>query len=152
MAGIKIGLATVDDREAIAKYLEHYGNLALKRAECYTSHNFTVLAKDRVKLVGILQWYVKEDPNDGIIEFEEMHVLEDYRQRGIGSLLVEFAIQSVNDHFKMIQQKPQRIFLFVDKMNAAARKLYEKHGFKFVAELENLFNDNEIETIYILKL
>jgi len=51
-----------------------------------------------------------------------------------------------------IRIKPRKIFLFVGKNNKIARALYEKHGFKLVCEVGNLFSDKEIEGFYSLCL
>jgi ribosomal protein S18 acetylase RimI-like enzyme len=88
-----------------------------------------VVAKDKDRIVGVVQWYVKENPTEGIVEFEEVHVLESYRGQGIGTMLVELAVQSVKDHFDRIGLKPRKIFLFTDKENPVARALFEKCGF-----------------------
>jgi ribosomal protein S18 acetylase RimI-like enzyme len=149
---IEFSIATEKDIEQLMGFFKHYGKLSKKRAECYTSHNFKVVAKDGEKIVGVLQWCIKEEPDDGVVEFEEIFVSENYREKGIGSKLLEYSIQSVKNQFRRVGYKPRRIFLFVGKENSAARKLYEKQGFRFIAEVGNLFADNEIETFYCLEL
>jgi len=151
---IKISTATIKDKLQLMNYLKHYKDkeFTQKRVECYLTHNFTIVAKDDDKIVGMLQWHVKEDPDDGLAELEEVHVMEEYRQKGIGSELVKFAVQSAKEYFKKMGFKPRKIFLFVGKQNKAGRALYEKYGFKYVAEVGNLFHDNEIELFYALEL
>jgi len=154
MANIKLALATKRDKRRLFNYFNHYEvkKLIERRVDCYISHNFTVVAKDKNKIVGILQWHIKEDPKAGVVEFEEIYVLENYRGRGVGSLLVKYAIQSVEDYFREIKIKPRKIFLFVSKKNKVAISLYEKHGFKFISEVSNLFSDIETELFYSLDL
>lgn len=154
MTDVKLALATEKDKRQLLDYLKHYKvrELIERRVDCYVSHNFTVVAKDKEKIVGILQWCVKEDPRAGVVEFEEVHVLEEYRDEGIGSSLVKYAIQSVRDYFNEIKIKPRKTFLFVSKDNKIARALYEKHGFKLVSELGNLFSDEKIDLLYSLDL
>jgi len=154
MGDIKITLATKKDKKQLLEYFKHYKveEIIKKRIDSYLSHNFTVVAKDQDKIVGILQWYIKENPQAGVVEFEEVHVLDNYRGRGIGSSIVKFAIQSVRDYFKKIDINPRKIFLFVSKDNKAARALYEKYGFKFISEVDDLFLDSEIESFYSLNL
>lgn len=154
MNNIKISLATGKDKRDLIRWFKHYKihSLIANRVDCYVSHNFTVLAKDKEKIIGVLQAYMKEDPKKGVAEFEEMHVLEQYRGKGVGSTLVEFAIDSVKKHFKKMNLKPRRIFLFVADENLAAKRLYEKYGFKFVAKVGNLFDDDRNELFYILDL
>lgn len=154
MTNIKTALATKEDKDRLLKYFEHYKikEIIENRVDCYLSHNFTVVSKDKNQIIGVLQWYVKEDPNAGVVEFEEVYVSEDYRGKGIGSLLIEFAIQSVKDYFKEIKIKPRKIFLFVNKENDAARTLFEKYGFRLVSEIGDLFSENKMELLYSLKI
>jgi len=154
MSATKITLATEKDKKQLLEYFKHYKveEVIKKRIDSYLFHNFTVVAKDEDKIVGILQWYIKENPQAGVVEFEEVHVLDKYRERGIGSSIVKFAIQSVRDYFKKININPRKIFLFVSKNNNAARVLYEKHGFKFISEINDLFLDDEIELFCSLDL
>ena len=154
MSNIKITLATERDKEQLLEYFKHYRveEIIKNRIDSYLSHNFTVVAKDQDKIVGVLQWYIKENPQAGVVEFEEVHVLDNYRGRGIGSSIVKFAIQSVRDYFKKIDINPRKIFLFVSKDNKAAWALYEKYGFKFISEVNDLFSDNEMESFYSLNL
>lgn len=154
MINIKITLATEKDKKQLLKYFKHYKvkEIIEKRVDSYLSHNFTVTAKDKDKVIGILQWHVKENPQAGVVEFEEVHVLDSYRGKGIGSSIVKFAIQSVKDYFKNININARKIFLFVSKNNKIARALYEKHGFKLISQTGNLFSNNEIELFYLLDL
>ncbi|MBU1204411.1 MAG: GNAT family N-acetyltransferase [Nanoarchaeota archaeon] len=154
MVIIKIVQATTKDKNQLFGYFKHYKvkEIIENRIDCYLSHNFTVVAKENDKIVGTLQWHIKEDPKIGLVEFEEIHVLEKYRGKGIGSSLLKFAIQSVNDYFRKIKIKPRKIFLFVDKKNKSARDLYEKYGFKLISEVGDLFSDHEVEFLYSLNL
>jgi len=151
---IKIIIATEKDKKQLLDYFRHYEikEILEKRIKCYISHNFTVIAKDENKIVGILQWHIKEDPKNGVVEFEEFHVLEEYRGKGIGSLILKFSIQNVRDYFEKIKIYPRKIFLFVARSNTIARTLYEKYDFKLNSEVGNLFSDDEVELLYSLDL
>ena len=151
---IRIIPATKNDKLQLITYLKHYKNkeFTQKRVECYLTHNFTIVAKDKNRIVGMLQWHVKEDPDDGLAEFEEVHVMENYRRQGIASKMIQLAIKQVKQYFKKMGFKPRKIFLFVGKENKPGRALYQKNGFKYTANAGNLFHDNEIELFYTLKL
>ncbi|MBU4299684.1 MAG: GNAT family N-acetyltransferase [Nanoarchaeota archaeon] len=151
---ISISPATQNDKIAIIEYLKHYGapKIAEKRAECYIMHNHTLLAKEGNKIVGMLQWLIKEDPRAGVAEFEEVSVRQEYRNKGICSQLLKFAIRRVAEEFKKIKVAPRKIFLFVSKNNADARGLYEKHGFKCICETGCLFSDKDVELLYARKM
>lgn len=152
MKTIKISTANSKDRKQLIEWFRHYKSKRLirQRVECYTSHCFTTVAKDKEKIIGVLQWYVKENPNDGVAEFEEVFVSPSYRGQGIGSMLVSESIDAVKKYFKKVKIRPRKIFLFVGKKNIDAKRLYEKNGFKFRSNVGNLFSDNENELYYIL--
>ena len=151
---IKVVSANKRDKKQLLGWFTHYElkRIINNRVDCYLSHNSTIVAKDKNKIIGILQWYIKEEPDDGLTEFEEVFVSKEYRGRRIGALLVEYAIKSVKDYFKKLRIKPRKIFLFVSKNNKAARVLYEKFGFKKIANVGNLFHDREQELFYVLDL
>jgi ribosomal protein S18 acetylase RimI-like enzyme len=133
---------------------KHYKNqkIARKRAECYTSHNFTSVARDQNRIIGTIQWYVKEDPSLGLVEFEEIFISEKYRGKGLGLELLRNAITHVRNYFKKEKLVLRRIYLFVSKDNLAARRLYEKTGFRKVANVGDLFKDKTKELLYVLKI
>ena len=95
---------------------------------------------------------IKEDPNLGVIEFEEIFVVKEFRGTEVGSSLLKFSIQTVKDYFKDIGVKSRRIYLFVDENNKNARHLYKKFEFKCISNLGNLFSDTENELFYALDL
>ena len=149
-----IAQATIADKKAMSEYLKHYGTKKIieKRVDCYLSHNHTVLAKDGDKIVGMIQWLIKEYPRFGVAEFEEVYVLEKYQNKGIGSQLLDFTISAVGNYLKKLNIMPRKIFLFVSKNNTDARGLYEKHGFKHIGEAGKLFSDKEIKLVYVRDL
>jgi ribosomal protein S18 acetylase RimI-like enzyme len=152
--GINIVEGTLVDKEQLTQSFQHFKDKKTmkNRAECYLSHNNTILAKDGNRIIGKILWYIKEDPNFGVVEFEEFYVFEDYRRKGIGSELLRISIEAVCDHFNHLGIKPRRIFLFVDENNHSARKLYEKFGFECVANLGHIYSENDNNLFYILDL
>lgn len=147
---MKIRSATGDDKESIINFFKHYGvdEIISNRVDCYISHNHTAIAEQDNKIVGIVQWAVKEDPKAGVAELEEVYVLEPYRDRGIGSLLIEHAIESIKQYFTNSGIVPRKIYLFVSEENIKARTMYEKHGFTLTAKVGHLFSDSEAELLY----
>ncbi|MCK4756838.1 MAG: GNAT family N-acetyltransferase [Thermoplasmata archaeon] len=151
---IEMTTATKSDKPQLLAFFKHYSNPEIleNRIDCYLSNNSTILAKDGNRIVGTLQWHIKEDPNCGVVEFEEFHVLEDYRNKGTGSLLIEHGIQSVKDTFRANKIKPRRIFAFVGSQHDAAKRVFEKNGFEQISEVGNLLSDSEIDLIYCLEI
>ena len=120
MDEIIVSIATKSDKPQLLEFFKHYSNPEIleNRIDCYLSHNSTILAKDGGKIVGTLQWHIKEDPNCGVVEFEEFHVLEDYRNKGTGSSLLEHGIQSVKDTFHANKIKhPKYVNVCVENIN-----------------------------------
>lgn len=154
MNDILISSATINDREQLINWFKFYPNQKLieKRVDCYLVHNSTVIAKDKNKIVGVLQWHVKENAAQGLAEIEEVLIAESYRGHGIGSLLVSLVIDEIRNSFIELKIKPRKIFLFVGKRNTAARKLYEKHGFIMISSIGYLFHDDAEELFYSLDL
>lgn len=151
---IKISEATRADEPELLTFFKHYNvdEITRGRVECYLSHNRTIVAKDGNKVVGVVQWYVKEDPKAGVVEFEEFYVLEDYRGQGIGTEIFRTAIESAKNYFNKIGIKLRKIYFFVSESNTNARKLYEKLGFANVTCVGNLFGDEEPELFYCLNV
>ncbi|MFX1281055.1 MAG: GNAT family N-acetyltransferase [Promethearchaeota archaeon] len=138
----------------MAETFQHFKNkkLMMKRAECYLSHNNTVCAKDGNKIIGKMLWHIKQDPNVGVAEFEELYVLKEYRGKEIGSELIKFSIEAVQRYFEELGINAKRIYLFTNEGNQSARNLYEKFRFKYTANLGHLFSENENELFYMLDL
>ncbi len=154
MNDIIISNATIKERKQLVNWFKFYSiqKLIAKRVDCYLVHNSTVIAKDKDKIVGVLQWHVKENAAHGLAEIEEVLISESYRGQGIGSLLVLFAIDEIRTSFIKFNIKPRKIFLFVGKGNTTARKLYEKHGFRLINSIGYLFHDDVEELFYSLDL
>lgn len=153
MEQIIISKASKKDEKQLIKWFNHYNNKKIikNRVECYINHNFTLIAKYEKKIIGVLQWLVKEDPKSGIAEFEEIFIKQDHRGKGIASMLVEMAINEVKKEFTKHGFTPRKIFLFVSKGTPAV-KLYEKHGFKFIANLGKILSDSSDDLFYTLDL
>jgi ribosomal protein S18 acetylase RimI-like enzyme len=147
---VKIRIAEPKDRQRIANLFSHYAlpEFAQKRAYAYTSFANTIIAENNDEFVGMIQWYVKENPQAGVIELEEAFVLEEYRNKGIGSQLIQTSLDSAFDFFTKNNIIPRKAFLLVSKENIGARQLYEKIGFSKVAELNDLPSDGKTELFY----
>ncbi|KAI0766474.1 N-acetyltransferase NAT13 [Irpex lacteus] len=65
-----------------------------------------------------------------------MGVLAPYRSRGLGAQSLEHIIQAATAHAK---PQVKSIYLHVQTSNDAAKKFYERHGFKEVAVAENYY-------------
>jgi len=149
---VKIRRANYEDKLHLLDLLQHYKpeEVLKNRIECYLSHNHTSIAQYDENIVGIVQWHIKEDPNLGVVEIEEVYVREKHRHKGIGSALMEFSLKSIKEYYNSLKIKLRRLLLFVDENNVIARKMYEKMGFRLVSDVGDLFFDGEKELIYVL--
>ncbi|MHA2009034.1 MAG: GNAT family N-acetyltransferase [Promethearchaeota archaeon] len=154
MNDITISEGTSLDKEKLTETWQHFKDKRAMqiRADCYLTHNNVILAKKGENIIGKMLWHVKDNPNEGVAEFDELYVYEDFRRQGIGSDLINSSIHAVRKYFKNIGIKPRRIFLYTGEDNLNARRLYEKHGFEYVANLGHLFTDNDNELFYLLDL
>jgi len=98
---MKIRIAIEKDNKDIQDFFNHYGNkkIIMNRVNCYLTHNSTIIAENHKEIIGVVQWYLKENPNAGVAELEEMFILEKYRGQGIGERLLNFAITNIKDFF-----------------------------------------------------
>lgn len=85
-----------------------------------------IIAYKEEKIVGFL---IYDDIYDRY-EIEYIGVIEEYRNKGIGSKLMEYL-------------KDKSISLEVDTNNIYAIRLYEKYGFKKVSVRKNYYNGND---------
>ena len=146
--------ANIDDKYRLEELFNFFKSEEenKNRVDCYLSHNHTILAETEKDIIGVVQWHIKEDPNVGVAELEQVFVREKYRAKGIGTKLINYAIQKIDDSFKMLKIKPRRIFLFTSEDNMIARRMYEKLGFKKQCAVGDLFLNNKNELFYIFNL
>jgi len=96
-----------------------------------SSEYYVVRFQDKV--VGFIGlWY----------EGNKLHIINvavhpDFREKGIGSSLLEFAINIAK------VKKLKSVYLEARKSNINAQKLYKKFGFKEVEELKEYYQDGE---------
>lgn len=151
---VLISKAKIEDLEQLKSFFQHYkiDNLIINRTENYIKYNHTTVAKDNEKIVGTIQWLIKEDPGLGVVEIEEVNVIMSYQKQGIGSKMMEFTIDSIKKYFQKNNLNLRKIYLFVSESNITARKFYEKFRFQEETGIKNFFSDSENELFYVLTL
>ncbi|MFX0125176.1 MAG: GNAT family N-acetyltransferase [Candidatus Hodarchaeota archaeon] len=145
---VSFRLAEKEDRDLLIHHFDHYKNKIFqkKRVNCFIEHNYSLLMFVDGQFSGIIQWYVKEDPGLGVVELEELFIQKSYRNKGIGTQLVKKALLEIEKRIYPLHS----IFLFIDKTNGVTQHIFDKFGFKQVAEIPDLFKKNEI-TLFFLK-
>ncbi len=144
---ITFRLATESDKETLIAQFDHYNNIIYqeKRAECYINHNSTLFMVIDGKIVGRVQWYVKEDPRLGVVELEEVFIEKNYRNKGFGYKIIERAISIIENNLGQLNS----IFLFIGEQDFAMQKIMANMGFKKIAEIADLFKKEEIVFFYL---
>ena len=91
----------------------------------FLEEDVILLAESEGLLVGYTQFGDSADAETwGEMELRKLYVLPDFQNRGVGSALLDFALQ----HPRMTSAR--RIHLDVWEHNPDARRLYERFGFR----------------------
>jgi ribosomal-protein-alanine N-acetyltransferase len=84
----------------------------------------------------IIFWIIQET-----LELHDIVVREKYKQKGIGSRLMDFMLETARS------QQVEEMFLEVRQSNAAAIRLYEKYHFKKIDVRKNYYTDPKEDAI-----
>jgi len=138
-APVRLRSAIIDDIESMMA-IERSAQGAAHWAESVYRELFKAGALPRIALVahmkpaGILGFVIARIAGDEC-ELENIVVDEGRRRSGVGSQLIGALVKAVR------ARDVQRIFLEVRESNAAARRLYEKGGFKEVGRRGSYYAD-----------
>lgn len=80
-------------------------------------------------LAGHLLFEIWESPVLGVGKFHSLHVLEQYRERGIEEALLTAGVQEAGNYFRQMSVEPDKILVFMRSDNEAGRRLYQHQGF-----------------------
>jgi ribosomal protein S18 acetylase RimI-like enzyme len=86
------------------------------------------IAETESNYAGFLYWFIGENPwfdreTKRYAYITELHVVEEYQNRGVGTSLLEYAVDE-------LRTKPVTVFISTTEGNMIARTLYEKAGFR----------------------
>ncbi len=127
---------SIDDVKLIEKVENNFPTFFSKNSifSDFKQNAFTkyFIYMEKSNIIGVVNYYDLYER----FEISYIEVLEVYRNKKIGSLLLEYLIKIGND------KKIDNITLEVNKKNVYAIKLYEKYDFKVVAIRKNYY-DNE---------
>jgi len=154
---VKVTLRNADksDLEALSRiYEKPYGSYetARKFVEMYLDHYFVKIVEAEGKIIGRLIWLPREDPRLGWAEILDLRIEEEYRRMGFGLKLLRETIKDVKAHYESMGHRARCIILFTSENNVAARKLYEKAGFRKVGYGGYVSEDGAPELLYALNL
>ena len=138
-AGLSVRLAREDDRERLAAAYAASVNPDRREADrfarLHVSFERCLLVEEGGVVLGGLTWGTRDDPRAGVVEITGLAIHEKVRRQGLGTLLVLLALEDMEAHLARRGGKLRRVFTLTDERNAVARKLYEKVGFRAVAQL-----------------
>jgi len=78
------------------------------------------------------------------VEITEMGLFaEEDRGIGLGTRLLEAAIQDMQTYFERLEFPLRRIYLFCETINEEGRAFYEARGFRAAAVLEDFYGDGD---------
>lgn len=124
--------ATADDLPTLAQIDQadnpHAWQIAQFESSLKSPHSHIFICETGDEIAAFIVWQTLFDET-------ELHLIATapkYRQRGCASQLVALMLQS---------QPNNRFFLEVRHSNVAAQKLYEKHGFRVIAQRDNYYGD-----------
>ncbi len=135
---IKMEKATTKDFEKmyeieLTSYMEPWPKEMFVMDYLFNGKSEYYTAKWMKRVVGFIALW-----NEG----EKLHIVNiavhpEYRKKGVGSKLIEFAVKLAKKNSK------KEIYLEVRKSNEIAQKLYKKFGFDRSKELERYYNNGE---------
>jgi ribosomal protein S18 acetylase RimI-like enzyme len=95
-----------------------------------------LIAESNGKTIGFANFTRKDE--DGDAELTALYILPAYQQAGYGKKLLEAGLSYLQD--------AQQLFVYVDGRNEGGRFFYEKQGFDFLEEFEELFEGHPVVT------
>lgn len=122
-----------------------------KRITYYIYNGFILLAREEKDLIGHLFFQVKENINLGVGEIETVNVHEDFRGKGIGTALVEKAIEFAEKHFNNAGVKLRCVYIMTRSDNKAAIRLYGKSNFKKQNTIGKIYRDDQPEELVMTR-
>lgn len=104
-----------------------------------------VARDEKDKVVGYIQWIQKSGfRQQSVIELEQIAVLKNQQNKGIGTLLINKSLQHIKDYLDDTSSNLKAI-LISTRTDNLARSLYEKVlKAKEVAVIKNLYSYDEI--------
>ncbi len=147
-----VRLATAQDAgHLVAAYMTHVNpsrREADRFARLHAGYERALLAEEGGIVLGGLTWGIREDPRLGLAQITGVAVNERARRRGLGTLLGLLVLEDMDAVFRARGGKLRRAYLTADQGDLAVRRLWEKLGFKGVAQLADHVKAGRTEIVY----
>ncbi len=108
------------------------------------------------ELIGVLSWTPREAAKHGLAEIVDLWVKVEERRKGVGGKLIDHAVVQMERYYKRFGASLSKVMLFTGASERflAARKLYEKKGFRVVAAIpkDALDNSEGEDLLYVVQI
>jgi len=119
---------------------------------CYLEYHHVIVGRVDGEIQGACFWRVEGERYCGLGWIENIWVEERYRRLGLAEKLLRRCAEDIRTFYEENGFKARKAILTTQVDRAAARRLYEKVGFRCAAELEDLYGPGEPDLLYVLNL
>ena len=149
-----VRLATASDQShLVAAYMANVNpsrREAERFAKVHVNFDRALLAEEGGIVLAGVTWGVRGDPRAGLAQITGLAVNERARRRGLGTLLGLLTLEDMEAVLRSRGGRLRRAFVLVDQSDLAARRLWEKLGFKAAAQLPEHVKAGRVEVLYAL--
>jgi ribosomal protein S18 acetylase RimI-like enzyme len=104
-----------------------------------------VARNEKDKVVGYIQWIQKSGfRQQSIVELEQIAVLADYQNNGIGTLLIKKSLEFIKDYLNDTQSILKAVLISTRTDNAAKALYQSALGAEEIAVIKNLYSHDEV--------
>lgn len=152
---VDISRATERDIPALVRMFTH-PDLKVTEVEarwfvgCYHSSHHILVARAEGRLAGACFWRIEGERYCGLGWVENLWVEEGSRRSGLGEGLLRAALDDMRTCFTEHGVRLRRVVLTTQVDREAARRLYERVGFKCAAGLGDIYDDGVQDLFYVL--
>lgn len=154
---IEISAATHDD---LKRLIDVYSSPDLKTntdeaqwfVRCYLDYHHVVVARVEGHIEGACFWRIEGERYCGLGWIENLWVEEGSRRLGLAERLMRAAIEDMRSFYEENGFRARKAILTTQASKSGARALYEKLGFRCMAEFENMYEPDDTDLLYMLDL
>lgn len=150
---MRIRVAEERDTQALELEFLRFVSRDMNEAKRYSTLNLqidrTILVQEEGSpFLGVLHWGWGDTINEGVAQIKGGRVLPTRRNQGIGSRLLEATLADMQSYFAERELRLQRVFVIAPD-TLEAKRLFEKNGFQFTAEIPRHFADGIAGVVYV---
>ena len=123
---------------------------ALWYVNCYFDYHHIKIARVDGVIQGACFWRIEGEKVWGFGWIEDLWVEKEHRKKGLGEKLLRAALDEMKIFFEKDGIRMRRVALTTDMINKNARQLYEKLGFRNVANITDIYEEDKDSLFYVL--